>query len=149
VSANSTTSALCKPHALNRVGISGSEGVSGCTKFAPTFLRSTRISVRGRLLSLVKQFLDRILAWVHIAHADLTAIVSRHVLQRERFTGRLRSRTCVAYAAFVCRTNARSTRLRHNGSRERFDVYARLAYTEYNMWRKDDVVNIPPADPGS
>jgi hypothetical protein len=37
VSANSTTSALCKPHALNRLGISGSEGVSGCTNLHQHF----------------------------------------------------------------------------------------------------------------
>ena len=31
-----------------------------------------------------KQFLNRLFAWVHVAHRGLNVIVSRYVLQRER-----------------------------------------------------------------
>jgi hypothetical protein len=83
VSASSTTSARGNCHALNILATSSLAGKPDCTGFCTDLLHSTRVS-DARAHPAPEQLLDRILAWMHVAHRRLNVIVSGDVLQCKR-----------------------------------------------------------------
>jgi hypothetical protein len=83
VSANSTTSALCKLPVINSLASSSRKGISKLHRILQRLLALEAVLRPLQVRQVHKQFVHRSFPWVYASHRGLNVIVSCNILQRK------------------------------------------------------------------